>query len=252
MTRKPFQNLVVDHITTLCHPSFYPIMYIIDRVIFGVPKEGIIYHIPDPDTAKPDSRSLTYAASLGKLTRLSVFDQTLSARVQPGDPDVPSAHVWRMLEGKYSSRGVHTQHIAYRSKDVCTLVEHARSYGMNFVTPLCHEEDQNFIQIFTGEFYGPETEPGTFLEFVQREVDAEVLRRVEECNRETFFRDRAFMQIFQAKEDEEKTGIISPILDFELQALLNTKVVRGRQVPRFEDDLELAAEIMQQYADAKD
>ena len=60
------------------------------------------------------------------------------------------------------------------------------------------------------------TPSGMFFEFLQRNPNAEMMRKIEERNRESWFRDKTFLGLYGEKEKEYRSGKGTPFIDFEL------------------------------------
>ena len=243
--KKPFQNLVVDHITLFTEPRFYKVTYALFRVVFGVEPEDIIYNKRLKWPGQQEEKSLTFASRIGRYENKPGLDNSLIAIVEPTEsPDQPS-HVRKILENRGGS--IHCFHIALRTPDLPAFHEHCLERGVNFITPIMKDGDEDLIQVFSGEWTLPGSTPsGFFFEFVQRNPSPELVKQL--LDREAFFRDKTFLGLYQKKEDEYRSGTITPFIDaalFEkIERLLEPKPIW--QIS--EADLEKVESVMLDYA----
>jgi hypothetical protein len=87
---------------------------------------------------------------------------------------------------------------------------------MNFITPILKDEEDNLIQIFSGEWFFPGMQPsGMFFEFLQRNPTEAHLKAMEGQNRELWFRDETFLGLYGEKEREYQSGKVTPFISFE-------------------------------------
>ena len=228
-TQKPsFLNFTVDHMTMILKPEMYKVAYVIFRNVLGVTPEDLIYEKRKEWQPGQGEQSMTFAAAVGDTSWDNKnsdvqFNKTVIAIVQPTEPKNQKSHVRQMLNEH--SAAVHWQHIALRCPDLLAFHEHALARGVNFITPLLRDEDEDVIQVFTGEWFFPGSPPsGVFFEFVQRNPTDSMLKRVEERNRETLFRDKTFLGLYSEKETEYQMNKVTPFVDFELFDLLSEKI----------------------------
>jgi hypothetical protein len=124
-----------------------------------------------------------------------------------------------MLDGHQSA--AHWQHIALRTPDLLAFHKHALERGVQFITPILKDEEDNLIQVFSGEWYFPGIKAsGMFFEFLQRNPSEDHLKVVQAQNRESWFRDKTFLGLYGEKEREYASGEVTPFLRFELFTLL--------------------------------
>ena len=246
---KPFQNLTVDHMTLLLDPEMYDVMYLVFRTVFGVAREDLLYERRRPGEDGKGEVSMTFAARIGKVAG-GAMDNAIMAVVQPSEPAAERSHVREMLSEHQAA--AHWQHIALRTPDLLAFHRHALALGVNFITPILRDEHEDLIQVFSGELYHPGAKPSAvFFEFVQRDPSAEAMKLLAEHNREAWFRDRTFLGLYQEKEDEYRSGEVTPFLDAELHQALKA-VAGGRQVFELsEADVAQAERVMLDYAAAK-
>ena len=114
------------------------------------------------------------------------------------------------------------------------------------------DEDEDVIQVFSGEWYLPGTQPtGVFFEFVQRNPTPELLKKLEEHNRQSWFKDKTFIGLYQEKELENQSGNVRPFLDEvlfkQIQSMLTTKNLWEIN----EEDVAKAEKMMVEYAKNK-
>src|SRR5207237_10221223 len=129
---------------------------------------------------------------------------------------------------------------------------HAEELGVNFITPILKDKDEDLIQVFSGEWFLPNRKPsGMFFEFVQRNPTEGLLKKIEERNRESFFRDKTFLGLYGEKEREYQSGKVTPIIDHELFGELNKQLGPKPLWQVGEADLEAAEKLMREYARQK-
>jgi hypothetical protein len=249
MSEKPaFLNFQVDHMTMLVDPALYAPAYLMFRVIFGVPKSDILYEKRKEWEKGKGEVSMTFAVKVGEAapSAKSAMTSTIMAIVQPSEPKSRPSHVRRMLQDH--SAGAHWQHIALRTPDLLAFHKHALERGVNFITPILKDDDEDLIQVFSGEWFAPGGSPSAvFFEFVQRDPTPELLKKLADHNREAWFRDKTFLGLYGEKETEYQKGRIAPFIDEELFARL-AALARGKQVFELtEADVAKAEEIMLGY-----
>ncbi len=213
--KQPFQNLVVDHMTFLVEPRFYKVTYALFRVVFGLGPEDIIYEKRRKWPGEAEEKSMTFAARIGRPEPQEGLNQTVIAVVEPTEPARMSSHVREILRNRSGS--AHWQHIALRTPDLLAFHRHALERGVNFITPILKDSQEDLIQVFSGEWNLPGARPsGVFFEFVQRNPGEALLKRLAESHREAWFRDKTFLGLYQEKENEYKSGRVTPFIDDEL------------------------------------
>ncbi|MBI3564846.1 MAG: hypothetical protein HY079_06595, partial [Elusimicrobia bacterium] len=209
MKKQPFHNFVVDHMTFLVEPDLYKTTYALFRIVFGVSRKDLIYEKRSnwPGQEKPSS--MTFASRLGVETDARVPSQTIVAVVQPTEPKAQSSHVRTMLKNR--GGGCAWQHIALRTPDLLGFHRFCVERGVNFITPILKDAEEDLIQVFSGEWMVPGGRPtATFFEFVQRDPSAELLKQLETAsNREAWFRDKTFLGLYGEKENEYKKGKVT-------------------------------------------
>ncbi len=249
-SRPDFLNFSVDHMTMLVVPEMYNVFYAVYRIVFGVTKNDEIYEKRREWVQGEGDRSLTYAVSVGEVkTSTQAINKTMIAMVQPTEPMTQPSHVRSML-GDHKA-AAHWQHIALRTPDLLSFHNHALSLGVRFVTPIMKEDDEDLIQVFSGEWYYPGMPAsGLFFEFVQRDVTPELLKKLDAHNRESLFRDKTFLGLYDVKEKEYQSGKVKPFIDFELYDLLYKQVGKKNQWEITEDDLSRCERTMRDYAKA--
>lgn len=245
MKKQPFQNLVVDHMTFLVEPRFYNVSFVLFRLIFGVTPEDMIYEKRRKWAGTKQDVSMTFANRIGRHEGKKGLDSSIIAVVQPSEPSGQSSHVRDILKNRGGS--AHWQHIALRTPDLMAFHEHCLERGVNFITPILKDAEEDLIQVFSGEWKLPGAPAtGIFFEFVQRDPDEAVLKKVE--TRQTFFRDKTFLGLYGEKEAEYQSGKIQPFIDDALFVKLE-KLVGSKNVWEINDaDLEKAETVMMDYA----
>ncbi|RYZ72461.1 MAG: hypothetical protein EOP05_10985, partial [Proteobacteria bacterium] len=133
MTKKPFMNFTVDHMTLLLQPKLYTVAYAIFRIIFGTTPDDLLY---EKRRKQPDGSevSMTFATRIGEWESQKRTEPltTVIAVVQPSEPANQPSHVREMLDGHESA--AHWQHIALRTPDLISFHKHALERGVQFVT----------------------------------------------------------------------------------------------------------------------
>jgi hypothetical protein len=241
---KDFLNFQVDHMTLLLRPELYKVAYLIFKVIFGVRPEDLLYEKRRRWQEDGDESSMTFAVRIGRGAHPDPeLNNTIIAVVQPSEPETQPSHVRQMLDGHESA--ALWQHIALRTPDLLTFHEHALKRGVRFITPILKDDEDNLIQVFSGEWYFPGTKPsGMFFEFVERNPSEANLKEIQAKNQETWFRDKTFLGLYGEKQREYDSGEVTPFISFELfDALYNE--FRGKQIWEIRDeDVARAEEIM--------
>lgn len=210
MKKHSFQNLVVDHMTFLVEPRFYKVTYALFRVVFGVPPEDVIYEKRRTWPGETEEKSMTFAARTGRYEKEAGLDSSIMAIVQPTEPAKQSSHVRDILKNRGGS--AHWQHIALRTPDLLAFHDHCLKRGVNFITPILKDAEDDLIQVFSGEWKLPGAGPsGIFFEFVQRAPSEELVKTL--ADRQAFFKDKTFLGLYQEKENEYQSGKIQPFID---------------------------------------
>lgn len=215
-SKKPFLNFQVDHMTLLLQPDLYKISYLAFNTIFGVGPEDLLYDKRKEWVKGEGEKSMTYAVCLGRGANPDPeLNNTIVAVVQPTEPQGQSSHVREMLDGHQQS--AHWQHVALRTTDLLAFHKHAVERGVQFITPILKDEEEDLIQVFSGEWYLPGLRPsGMFFEFLQRNPSDEHVKIAQSMNRESWFRDKTFLGLYGEKENEYKRGEVTPFLKFDL------------------------------------
>lgn len=236
MTKHPFHNFVVDHMTFLVEPDLYKTTYALFRIILGVSREDLIYEKRSnwPGQAKP--ASMTFATRIGLEKDPKVPNQAIIAVVQPTEPASQSSHVRTMLQNR--GGGCHWQHIALRTPDLIGFHKFCLARGVNFITPILKDAEDDLIQVFSGEWMVPGGKPtATFFEFVQREPSPELLKELESAsNREAWFKDKTFLGLYGEKESEYQRGKATPFIPDALAEKIAARL-KGLEVWEIGDDL---------------
>lgn len=243
----PFLNFQVDHMTMLVEPDFYNVAYVIFRIIFGCTKEDVIYEKRKEWKVGAGEESMTFAIRIGQgLVGNEQMQNTIIALVQPSEPGEIKSHVRDMLHEHNAA--VHWQHIALRTSDLLAFHKYALDRGVNFITPILKDEDEDVIQCFTGEWFLPNSKSsGVFFEFVQRNPTPELLKKIEEHNRECWFRDKTFLGLYGEKENEYRSGKITPFLDHDFTKKLQEKLKDKKVWQITENDIGEAEKMMLNY-----
>ncbi len=251
MAKKNFMNFQVDHMTVLVDQKMYNVAYVIFRNILGATPDDIIYNVRRSWGPTEPEQSLTFATRLGQgANPRNELNNTMVALVQGTEPKSSFSHVRKMLEDRKTS--VHFQHVALRTPDLLAFHQHALDRGVNFITPILKDDHDDLIQVFSGEWFVPGTSPsGFFFEFVQREVSPSLLKMLEERNRQSFFRDHAFLGLYDEKQTEYQKGNIKPFIPEELFFKLYELVGNKNNWEIAEADLQKADSIMLDFGKRK-
>jgi hypothetical protein len=242
--KKPFLNFQVDHMTLLLQPDLYKISYLAFNTIFGVGPDDLLYDKRKEWVKGEGEKSMTYAVCLGRGANPDPdLNNTIVAVVQPTEPKGQSSHVREMLDGHQQS--AHWQHVALRTTDLLAFHKHAIERGVQFITPILKDEEEDLIQVFSGEWYLPGLRPsGMFFEFLQRNPSEEHVKIAQSMNRESWFRDKTFLGLYGEKENEYVRGEVTPFLKFDLFNLL-LKEFKDKQIWQITpSDLQRAEDMM--------
>ena len=236
MKKHPFQNFVVDHMTMIVDPPLYKLTYALFRVIFGVSPDDLIYEKRARWPGSDKESSMTFAARVGSVAGSAVPNQAIIAVVQPTEPAGQTSHVRTILKNR--GGGAHWLHIALRTSDLAGFHAFCLERGVNFITPILKDGDEDLVQVFSGEWMIPGENPtGTFFEFVQRDPSPELLKQLETAsNRQAWFRDKAFIGLYGEKENEYKSGKVVPFIDGALADKIAAKV-KDREIWEIDDAL---------------
>lgn len=247
----PFLNFQLDHMTIHLDPAMYNTVYMIFRIIFGVSNDDVIYEKRREWVNGTGEESMTFAVRVGQgIIGDPLFQNTIFAVVQPSEPSSIPSHSRELL--KKHNTTAHWQHVALRTNDLFAFHKFALERGVNFITPILKDEDEDVIQVFSGEWFLPGTNPsGVFFEFVQRNPTVEHLRKLEEHNRESWFRDRTFIGLYQEKENESQSKKVVPFIDNELFLQIQAKLKNKKLWEIKENDIEWAEKTMMNYATNK-
>lgn len=252
MKKQPFHNFVVDHMTFLVEPALYKTTYALFRIVLGVSRKDLIYEKRSDWPGQKKPSSMTFASRLGVERDARVPSQTIVAVVQPTEPQGASSHVRTMLKNR--GGGCAWQHIALRTPDLLGFHRFCVERGVNFITPILKDAEEDLIQVFSGEWMVPGGRPtATFFEFVQRDPSAELLKQLETAsNREAWFRDKTFLGLYGEKENEYKKGKVTPFIDDALAKRMAAKLGK-REVWEIDDALlgEVEAEMLAYAAKKK-
>lgn len=225
MAQKPvYLNFTVDHMTLLLHPKLYTVAYAVFRIIFGVRMEDLLYEKRRAAKGTGKETSMTFANRIGQWEAQANDPlNTIIAVVQPSEPEGEESHVRDMLDGHDSV--AHWQHIALRTPDLIAFHKHAIDRGVQFVTPILKDEEENLIQVFSGEWYFPGSKAtGLFFEFLQRQPSDAALAEIQKRNKQSWFRDETFLGLYGEKEREYRSGKVIPFLPETLFEALSKRI----------------------------
>ena len=244
---KPFCNFQVDHMTLLLQPELYKVSYLVFNTIFGVGPDDLLYEKRKAWKPEEGEQSMTYAVRLGQGANPDEdLNNTIIAVVQPSEPKDQSSHVREMLDGH--SAASHWQHIALRTDDLLAFHKHAMERGMQFITPILRDDEDDLIQVFSGEWYFPRMKPsGMFFEFLQRKPSEDHIKTLQHQNRESWFRDKTFLGLYGEKEQEYASNNVTPFIKFELFDAL-FKEFKAKQIWQItQTDLQKAEDMMIEF-----
>lgn len=233
--------------TLLLQPELYKVAYLIFHVVFGVGAEDLLYEKRKQWQADEDEQSMTFAVRIGKGAHADPdLNNTIIAVVQPSEPKTQSSHVRQMLDS-HSSAAL-WQHVALRTPDLLSFHQHAVERGVQFITPILKDDEDNLIQVFSGEWYFPGMKSsGMFFEFVERNPSEENLKEIQAKNQETWFRDKTFLGLYGEKQREYDRGEVTPFISFALFDKLYNEF-RDKQIWQItEADLDRAEAMMIDY-----
>jgi hypothetical protein len=175
------------------------------------------------------------------------LDNTMIAVVQPSEPHQMQSHVREMLDQHKAA--AHWQHIALRTPDLLAFHKHAEELGVNFITPVLRDESDDVIQVFTGEwFYPGSIASGMFFEFLQRNPTPELLQKLADRNRESWFNDKTFLGLYGEKEMEYRGGKVKPFIDPELFDKIYARLKDKKVWEISEDDVKWSESAMRAHA----
>ncbi len=237
--------------TILVDEKMYNVAYLVFRNILGATADDIVYNVRRSAGPGEPEKSLTFATRLGSGANANnELNNTMVALVQGTEPKSKFSHVRQMLANRNST--VHFQHVALRTPDLLAFHKHALDRGVNFITPILKDDHEDLIQVFSGEWFVPGTKPtGFFFEFVQRELSPALVKMLEEHNRESFFRDEAFLGLYDEKQREYESGKIEPFISPELFNSLYDLVGNKNNWEISEADIKKADEIMLDFGRKK-
>lgn len=251
MARPAFLNFKVDHMTLLVSPEMYNVSYLIFRTIFGCAPEHMLYEKRKEWVPGEGEQSLTFAMQVGQGGEKSAeLDNTMIAVVQPSEPKSQPSHVREMLNQHRAA--AHWQHIALRTPDLLSFHKHAEERGVNFITPVLRDESEDVIQVFTGEWFHPGAPASAmFFEFLQRNPSPELLKKLSDRNRESWFNDKTFLGLYGEKEQEYQRNEVTPFIDPELFEKL-AGLVKDKKVWEISEGIvQKAEDTMKDYARAR-
>lgn len=252
MQAKPdFLNFKVDHMTMLVESKMYNVAYVMFRVIFGVGPDDLLYEKRKEWAPGEGEQSMTYAVRVGQGNQeRPEMHNTIIAMVHPSEPKNQSSHVREMLRGHQAA--AHWQHIALRTPDLMAFHKHAIERGVNFITPILEDESEDLIQVFSGEWFYPGIAPsGVFFEFLQRNPSEDLVKMLNERNRQSWFRDTTFLGLYGEKEKEYQSKNVTPFVDAELFEKIFQRVGEKQVWEIDQADMQWAEQTMMAYAKAK-
>ncbi|WII72960.1 hypothetical protein QJS83_03625 [Bdellovibrio sp. 22V] len=245
MTKKPFMNFTVDHMTMLLHPKLYTLSYAVFRIIFGTTPDDLLYEKKRAGKNGAKDVSMTYATRVGEWQPRGDKDplNTIFAIVQPSEPEGTPSHVRQMLDGHENV--AHLQHVALRTPDLIAFHKHCVERGVQFVTPILKDDHENLIQVFSGEWFLPGGKPsGFFFEFLQRDPSDNELAQIQKANKQSWFRDETFLGLYDEKEREYQSGKVLSFLSPELFNAIMEKIGHKQVFEITEQDLNEVEQLM--------
>ena len=228
--------------TLLLQPRLYNVAYVAFNVIFGAGPENLLYEKRKEWVEGQGEESLTFAVQVGQGNKDDkAQNKTIFAVVQPSEPKTQPSHVREMLDSHNSA--ALWQHVALRTPDLLAFHKFALERGVQFITPILKDDEDDLIQVFSGEWFYPGIRSSAmFFEFVQRRPSQDSLLAIQEANRELWFRDKTFLGLYGEKEREYQSGKVTPFLDFELFEKIENEIkglkvwqITPEQLQRCED-----------------
>lgn len=246
-----FQNFQVDHMTVMMQPRLYHVAYVVFNIIFGVAPEKVLYEKRKVWEEGKGEESLTFAVEVGEAKPDDkAKSKTIFAVVQPSEPAHQPSHVREMLDSHNAA--MLWQHVALRTNDLIAFHKFAIERGINFITPILTDDNDDLIQVFSGEWYYKGMKPSaTFFEFVQRRPSAEHLEALQQQNRELWFRDKTFLGLYGEKEMEYQSGSVTPFIDFELFEAIEKEIEGLKLWEIKEEQFNRCEQVMLNYAKNK-
>jgi hypothetical protein len=248
MEKPSFLDFQVDHMTLLLDPKMYNLSYVVFRLIFGVGAEDLLYDKRKEWTPGKGDESMTFAVRVGqgKNVKKEIAD-TIIAVVQPTEPAGQRSHVREMLSEHRAA--AHWQHIALRTPDLLAFHDHALKRGVQFITPVLKDEEEDLIQVFSGEWFFPGSPAsGVFFEFLQRNPSDSQVKMLAERNREAWFRDEVFMGLYGEKENEYRSGKVTPFLPVALFEQIHERVGHKNVWEITDEDFRECEKMMKKHA----
>lgn len=244
MSKKPFMNFTVDHMTMLLHPKLYTLSYVVFRIIFGTTPDDLLYEKKRAGKNGEKDVSMTYATRVGSWEAKTKDPlHTIFAIVQPSEPANQPSHVREMLDGH--SNVAHLQHVALRTPDLIAFHKHCVERGVQFVTPILKDDHENLIQVFSGEWFLPGGKSsGFFFEFLQRDPSDDELATIQKANKQSWFRDETFLGLYDEKEREYQSGKVLSFLSPELFNAIIEKIGPKQVFEITEKDLAEVEQLM--------
>jgi hypothetical protein len=251
MKKHAFQNFTVDHMTLLFHPKLYTVVYVVFRTIFGTTPEDLLYEKRRVRKSSGKEVSMTFATRAGQWEAEPGNPlHTVFAIVQPSEGANEPSHVREMLDGHNSV--AHLQHIALRTPDLVAFHKYAMERGVQFVTPILKDPEDNLIQVFSGEWFFPGSPAsGLFFEFLQRNPTNDALAEIQKANKQTWFRDQTFLGLYDEKEREYQSGKVTPFLSEALFTEISDYIGTKQVWEISEDDLVKIEQIMLRHGSLK-
>jgi hypothetical protein len=227
------------------------VAYCLFRILFGVRPEDILYDKRKEWVKGEGEQSMTYALKIGEADDTPrEIQNTIIAVVQPSEPKSQSSHVREMLDGHEAA--AHWQHIALRTPDLISFYNHAVERGVQFVTPILRDDEDDLIQVFSGEWYFPGSKPsGMFFEFLERSPSDAKKTELEKQTNQTWFRDRTFLGLYDEKEREYQSGDVTPFIDFNLFEKIEGYLGTKKSFEISDEDLRKVEEMMIDFAKNK-
>ena len=244
-----FLNFTPDHTALLLTPKMYNVYYLIFRIIFGA---ELVYTVPETGDTESGDRSMTFAINIGTSGANEAVElrNTLLAVIQPSEAADKPSHVRSML-AEHNAEAL-WQHFALRVPDLFAFHNYAVKRGVNFITPILEGEKKDLFQVFSGELFSPSSQRSAlFFEFIQRELTLEMRKRLAEHNRETFFRDKTFLGLYDEKEAEYQSDNVTPFIDHKLFEKLYDMVGHLQLWDITEEMVDVAEQCMLDYTKTK-
>ncbi len=106
--------------------------------------------------------------------------------------------------------------------------------------------------MFSGEWYFPGSPAsGMFFEFLQRDPSPQQVKMLADRNREAWFRDKTFLGLYGEKENEYRSGKVTPFLPEKLFEQIYERVGHKKVFEITDADMNDCEQAMMKFAASK-